>query len=125
MGKKRGRPVGMRLSDETKRKIAEGKTGYQHTQETKDKISESLIEFYRQQSSWGTELKHVYQDNPEVLQWVLDHIDDLDGTEECTTERRLNRDRIKNIPVGHKIEFTPDTVNPEILYLLKEEICGE
>lgn len=44
--RKRGRPLGMKLSDESKAKISASKTGYKHDEETKRKISETLIKHF-------------------------------------------------------------------------------
>lgn len=49
MRRRRGRPTGFRLSEESKAKISRSKTGYHHSQKTKDKISSSLINYFKQQ----------------------------------------------------------------------------
>ena len=40
--RKRGRPIGHKLSETTKEKIRQKRLGTSHTKETKDKISKSL-----------------------------------------------------------------------------------
>jgi hypothetical protein len=44
--KKRGRPFGYKLSDESKQKISESKIGQTHDLDTKDKISASLKRYF-------------------------------------------------------------------------------
>lgn len=45
--KKRGRPKGMKLSDETKEKIAAARRGRKHSEQTKEKIAERLKEYFK------------------------------------------------------------------------------
>lgn len=47
MQSRRGRPTGHKLSDVTKMKISNSKMGQTHTEETKNKISESVTEYYK------------------------------------------------------------------------------
>ena len=44
---KRGRPFGHKLSDKSKQKISESKTGQVHDRKTKKKISKSLIRYFK------------------------------------------------------------------------------
>jgi len=44
---KRGRPLGHKLSEESKQKISESKTGQQHDRKTKKKISKSLLRYFK------------------------------------------------------------------------------
>lgn len=46
MEKSRGRPKGHRLSEQSKKKISESKTGYTHSEEAKNKISASLMDYF-------------------------------------------------------------------------------
>ena len=57
---RRGRPVGFRLSEASKRAIAESKRGQRHRQETKDKISDSLIIYFKQKNPLSEELTNMY-----------------------------------------------------------------
>ena len=44
---KRGRPTGFKLSKESKQKISLTKTGQLHTEETKEKISDSVAAYFK------------------------------------------------------------------------------
>lgn len=44
---RRGRPTGHRLSEKSKRKISKSKMGQTHTDETREKISNSVIEYFK------------------------------------------------------------------------------
>ena len=46
MGNPKGRPKGYRLSAESIAKISKSKTGYRHTEETKEKISDSVFDWW-------------------------------------------------------------------------------
>ena len=45
--KGRGRPLGFRLSEESKRAISDSKKGQKHSELTKDKISKTLISYFK------------------------------------------------------------------------------
>ena len=55
---RRGRPTGHRLSAESKRQISKSKTGYIHDKITKEKISDSMF-------NWWTDhpTPHIIEDN--------------------------------------------------------------
>jgi conjugal transfer/entry exclusion protein len=44
---KRGRPLGFKLSEESKAKISKSKTGQLHDEETKEKISDSVRAYFQ------------------------------------------------------------------------------
>ena len=44
---KKGRPLGHKLSAETKSKISESKMGYIHTEKSKRKIRKAIIKYYK------------------------------------------------------------------------------
>ena len=55
-----GRPLGFKLSEESKKAISESKKGQRHKQETKDKISRSLIIYFRKLNSLSEEIENPY-----------------------------------------------------------------
>lgn len=74
---KRGRPLGHKLSEESKLKISESKTGQVHSRKTKRKISKSLLSYFKTEigqmqskktslylsSFWGSEEGLAFREN--------------------------------------------------------------
>jgi hypothetical protein len=119
---KRGRPTGFRLSEESKQAIRESKKGQRHRQETKDKISRSLVVYFRRKRPLSEEITNTYCrfDDAVLRDWVFKVSDALDETEDVLTERVMrNKNRIE-LTCGHNIELFSHDLNPEVLYLFKE-----
>lgn len=122
--KQRGRPIGYRLSDLTKDKIREKRSGTRHTAETKNKISKSLSEFFRSRESLTESICEEYEGYDEISEWLMDNKDDIDESEPLImTERRLASVRSLEICLGHEIDqLFGHNANPEFFMLLKEEL---
>jgi hypothetical protein len=124
---RRGRPIGFRLSEASKRAISESKKGQRHRQETKDKISSSLICYFRNKSPLSEELTNMYcnfEEGGEVCEWMANNEEELDNTEDVMTLKSLrNANRIE-ITVGPNIEYFSHEVTPELLVLFLER-CEE
>lgn len=126
---RRGRPVGFRLNEASKRAISESKKGQRHRQETKDKISDSLIIYFRQKNPLSEELTNMYcnfEEGDEVCEWMADNEDNLDMIDDVMTLKSLrNANRIE-ITVGPNIEFFSHEITPEMIVLFLEacEILG-
>jgi hypothetical protein len=120
---RRGRPLGFRLSEESKRAISESKMGQRHREETKNKISRSLIIHFRMQHPLSEELMSIYKrvdDGGVIDEWINSVKMDLDMCDDVMTIRALrNAGRIE-IPVGSNIEYFSHEVTPELLVLFKE-----
>lgn len=125
----RGRPFGYRMSEESKRAIAETKRDQLHTQETKDKISRSLIIYFKQFNSLADEIIDTYCriDDDLICDWVNTVRDDLDDSEAILTEKTMRNDRRMEISCGHNIEFFGHGLTPEFMVIVKElfEIYGD
>jgi hypothetical protein len=121
---KRGRPTGHKLSEESKRAIAESKRGQKHKPETKDKISRSLLIHFKQFNSLGEEIQRRYcrVDNDEICQWANDMKDELDSIEDVFTSKTMRNTRRMELTSGNHIEFYSHDVTPESLMILKEEL---
>jgi hypothetical protein len=123
---KRGRPLGFRLSEESKRAISEAKKGQKHKEETKHKISRSLRVYFKKQNPLSEEITNTYcrADDDDLCDWVFEVREDLDNLSDVLTEKVLrNRTRME-ITCGGNIEFFSHNVTPELIVLLKE-YCKE
>jgi hypothetical protein len=120
---RRGRPVGFRLSEASKRAIAESKRGQKHRQETKDKISDSLIVYFKQKNPLSEELTNMYcnfEEGGEVCEWMVENEENLDMIDDVMTLKSLrNANRIE-ITVGPNIEFFSHEITPEMIVLFME-----
>jgi hypothetical protein len=122
MAGKRGRPVGHRLSDESKKAISEAKRGQQHSQATKDKISRSLILYFKKLNTLSDEVTDRYcrVGDDDMCDWVNEVREDLDEADDILTEKGLRNKRRKEICCGHNIEYFSHNLNPEIIVMFME-----
>jgi len=119
---KRGRPSGYKLSEESKRAISESKRGQRHREETKDKISRSLLIFFRKKKPLSEEITKRYLNIEDdlVCDWLCEMVEEMDNYTDVLTERTIrNRGRIE-ISCGNNIELFSHNINPEVLALFKE-----
>jgi hypothetical protein len=123
---RRGRPLGFKLSDYSKRAISASKKGQRHRNETKDKISRSLLIYFREKDPLSEELINMYcrADDDELCGWINDVSSDLDSADDIMTIRSLRNTLRIEITVGNNIEYFSHDVNPEMLVLFKE-VCEE
>jgi len=121
---KRGRPVGYRLSEESKRAIAESKTGQLHKIETKDKISNTLLVYFKQFNSLGDEITNKYcrADDDELCKWANESKCDLDEFDDIFTSKTMRNKRKMELTSGQNIEFYSYDLTPEDLVILKQLI---
>ena len=129
MKKNRGRPLGFRLSDESKRAISEAKTGQRHSEETKEKISRTLMTYFRNIHPLSKELYEEYRElidlNSEVKEWFNKISTDYDTTRTVFTEKSLNSRRLREVSIEYNIDMSDNnnlnffTSNPEKMCELK------
>lgn len=124
-GNKRGRPFGHRLSEATKNKIRHKRLGTHHSEKTKDKISKSLIEYFKKRDSLAASMANEYSYiSDEAVEWVYDNQEAIDETESVVTEKRLAYLSQLEMCLGGDIEnFFGHNTTPEFLLMLKEEIA--
>ena len=127
---KRGRPLGFKLSEFSRRSISMSKRGQRHKPETIEKISKSLTMFFRRRDPLSEEITVRYcrfEDDREFVDWMEDAHDELDADEAILTERSMRNREKTEIACGHNIEYFSHNITPEFLLLLKEEVlaCGE
>lgn len=118
----RGRPKGFKLSDESKLAISKSKLGQRHRQETRDKISKSLIVYFRNLNPLSEDIENKYCrfDDDEACGWVQDVREELDNLEDVLTRKALQSKRRMEICCGNNIEFFSHEMTPELLLLFKE-----
>jgi len=123
---KRGRPLGFRMSEESKMAIRESKKGQRHKQRTKDKISRTLIIYFRNKNPLSEEIINEYCrfDDDVMCDWVTSVQDELDNIEDVRTERSMKNTRKTEISYGQNIEYFSHAMTPEIIMLFKE-FCEE
>lgn len=120
-GKKRGRPLGLRLSEESKRAISESKRGQTHKQSTKDKISSTLITYFRKLRPLSEEMENRYCDyGDDVCNWLNEVRDELNSIVDIRTERSMRDSRRNELNYGGNIEYLCHHITPELLLLFKE-----
>lgn len=127
--KSRGRPLGFRLSDKSKRAISEAKTGQRHSEETKEKISRTLMAYFRNIHPLSKELYEEYKElielNDEVKSWFNKISTDYDSTRTVFTEKSLNSKRLREVSIEYNIDMSDNTnlnfftSNPEKMCELK------
>ena len=120
---KKGRPVGFRLSEASKRAISDSKRGQHHKELTKIKISKSLKTYFRKKHPWSEELVNHYcrVANDNTCAWLYEVSDDLNCCFDVLTQKAMfGRMRIE-ISYGDNIEDVFSHSNtPEVLLLCKE-----
>jgi len=120
--RRRGRPLGFRLSEESKRAISESKKGQKHKQETKDKISRTLMLYFRKQHPVSQEIisRYCRVTDDHLCKWANKISEELDSYEDIKTERAMNNIRKTEIVYGQNIEYFSHELTPEVILLLKE-----
>ena len=114
MNKKgRGRPLGYRLSEESKRAISESKMGQRHTEETKEKISRTLMLYFKNIHPLSKELYDDYKDlidsDEEIKKWYESIRLSYDVTTNVLTEKSLNSKRLREISIEYNIDMSSNS----------------
>lgn len=120
--RRRGRPLGFKLSDASKRAISLSKRGQHHRPETKEKISRSLILYFRRKCPISEELntRYMYTYDFDSSNWLEDVRDRLDASMDILTEKAMRNKSKIEIACGYNIEYFSHNLTPEIIVLFKE-----
>lgn len=123
---KRGRPVGYAMSVESRKKSGKTRTGYKQSLETKDKISASVIKYYKKLNPISDEMLKYYIEigaGAEALRFLISNKEVIDSFDDVKTERSLRNKRYYELEFKDWCDYNiSDTVTPELLIMLKEEI---
>ena len=122
--RKRGRPIGHRLSEASKERIRQKRIGTSHTKETRDKISRSLREYFKKRDPLADSIEQEYSYiSEEATDWIIDNSDYLNDTDCVMTEKRLSYLNQVEIAMGSDVEnMFGHSATPEFFMLLKEEM---
>lgn len=120
--RRRGRPTGYKLSTDSKKAISEAKKGQRHSQETKDKISKTLIKYFRRKNPLSEEIINRYCriNDDELCDWLYDNSDNIDSYTDIRTDRNLSNINKTEIVYGHNIELFSHDLTPEVILIYKE-----
>lgn len=126
MKNNRGRPLGYRLSEESKRAISEAKKGQKHSEATKDKISRSLISYFRLLYPLSRELYEDYQDlidnDDEIAEWFSSITQELDTSTDFMTEKSLNSRRMRELSIEMNMDLSKN-INVDSFKTNPEKMC--
>ena len=122
MNTPRGRPLGYRLSEKSKKAISESKEGQRHTQKTKDKISRSLIIYFRKLNPLSEDIENRYcrADDDITCGWVQSVRFELDNLDDVLTRKSMFSKGRTEMTCGNNIEYFSHNLTPEVLVLFKE-----
>jgi len=121
---KKGRPIGFRLSEASKRSISESKRGQRHKETTKDKISRSLQTYFRKKFPLSEEISNIYCriDDEGVCEWLCDVGEDLDDCRDVLTQKAMYGKLRIEISYGDNMEeIFSHSITPELLLILKQD----
>ena len=120
--KRRGRPLGFKLSDKTKTAISLSKIGQRHREETKDKISKSLIAYFRRRKPLSDEIINTYCriSDDSMCSWALSVKSTLDDSEDIKTYRSMLNAEIYERTFVEDIDTISHSLTPELILLFKE-----
>ena len=126
MKKSRGRPLGFKLSDKSKKAISVAKTGQRHSEETKEKISRTLMAYFRNIHPLSKELYEEYKElidlNEDIKKWFDSISANYDETRTIFTEKSLNSKRLREISIEYNIDMS-DNYNLNFFNTNPEKMC--
>lgn len=122
-----GRPLGFKLSSESKKAISESKKGQKHKEETKVKISRSLHIYFRRRNPLSIEMLNTYcgfdeddREADDIFEWINKAKDDIDSFEDVLTDKVIRNKCKVEVTCGGTIEYFSHNINPELIFLAKE-----
>ncbi len=119
--RKRGRPLGFRLSDESKQAISLSKLGHIHSDGTRDKISGSLVRFYKEKYPLSAEMIEYYHKyyGEDAASWISRNRDLIDELPDVITDRAINNFRRRELEFNSCFYKNGSTLDPDKVMDLK------
>lgn len=120
----KGRPIGYKLSEASKRAISESKKGQRHKESTKVKISKTLQNYFRSKNPLSEEIINTYCriNDDDTCEWVFKATEELDSFRDILTQRILrNKLRIEMCYGNNIEELFSHSITPELLLMYKQE----
>ena len=124
-GGRKGRRMGFKLSEASKRSISESKRGQKHKESTKEKISKSLQNYFRKKFPLSEEITNIYcrVDDEGMCDWLYEVSDELDECRDILTQKVMYGKLRVEISYGDNIEeIFSHSITPEFLLILKQEL---
>ena len=125
---RRGRPLGYKLSEASKRAISAAKKGQRHKLETREKISRSLLLYFRKKTPLSEELSNRYHriiDRAGIQDWIDNISLEFDASFDVMTEKAVRNKSKIELNCGDNIEYFSHGFTPELIYLFKEHCFKE
>ena len=124
---RQGRPLGFKLSEESKNKIRQSRIGKRHTQETKNKISKSRIKYYEEKDKLTDSLHYdyrFYQDG--AHDWIDTNKAAINTCNNVLSNKKLSYLNQVERGCGDDIyKLFSHNITPEFVLLLKEELLSK
>jgi len=121
--KKRGRPEGFRLSEKSKDRIRESRYGVHHSKATRNKISRSLIKYFKERNPLSENIRYDYKHFPAYIdEWIINNKRELDQTEYVMTDKKILFLSQLELCFGSDIDKFSHNITPEFFLILKEEL---
>jgi len=123
--RRRGRPTGFKLSEESKKAISLSKFGHIHEEKTKEQISTSLLAFYKNKYPLSGEMLEAYHKKcgEDAAAWIAKNFDKLDDLVDVITERSLSNARRREYQFNGSFYKNTMELSPEktldLKYLLR------
>lgn len=124
INRSKGRPIGYKLSEASKRSISESKKGQRHKESTKVKISKTLQNYFRSKNPLSEEIINTYCriNDDDTCEWLFKASEELDSFRDILTQRILrNKLRIEMCYGNNIEELFSHSITPELLLMYKQE----
>jgi hypothetical protein len=110
-----GRHLGFSLSAKSKQAISDSKRGQRHTEATKDKISRTLMLYFRNIHPLSKELLEDYasvlSSDEDAKDWYEKVREALDNSSGILTEKSLNSKRMREVTIEYNIDMSNNQNN--------------